>query len=149
MSECPNCKAGTLVAPSACILCGYSERPDLIEQALQACLAESKLHAGRMISASKSGYHQSHPGHTVFYNACIFIRVKVRLFRHEYRQVWWGDIDLTLEGDGVQRVADLRGETLYVTSEHFGRWEGVDSKKIAAELKKPHPRVYVYEPSNA
>jgi hypothetical protein len=67
---------------------------------------------GRQLSGSKT----AKPGHTVFWNACIF--------NAKGEQIWYGDIDLTTESDKLQEAANLFG-TLYVTRESPFRWDGL------------------------
>jgi hypothetical protein len=81
---------------------------------------------GQMLSASKTGYCDLYPDHTVFFNGCIFIKRRKRSalpwMRSSYRQVWWGDIDLTASWDAVQAAAKACGRDLYVTPESY-RWQ--------------------------
>ena len=72
---------------------------------------------GRMLSGSKLYYSQQHPDSTVYFNACIFDGYK--------RQIWHGDLDLTLEVDKLQSLANQIG-TIHVTPEHPYRFEGFD-----------------------
>lgn len=95
----------------------------VLDEALEA----QGLLQGRMISASKSGYCEQYPDHDVFFNACIFIKERKRL-KATYRQVWWGDLDLTLSRSALIAAADACGVDLYVTRESF-RWEGYSGQK--------------------
>ena len=104
---------------------GHAPEFDLIDQVLQRVLADEGLQCSRMISGSKSYYCEQHPDHTVFFNACIWIRLKATdlrgrlLKRGTYQQVWWGDLDLDVDGPAIQRAADARKEPLYVTRERY------------------------------
>jgi hypothetical protein len=92
-------------------------------------LEDQGLAQGRMISQSKSYYCEQHPDHDVFFNACIFIKERTRFLQRgsHYRQVWWGDIDITLSQASLVAAADACGQDLWVTSEKY-RWEGFHGK---------------------
>ncbi len=70
---------------------------------------------GRMLSGSKSAYRARYPDHEVAFNANLFTPLQGKL--------WFGDIDLTLDGSALQRVADRIGEDLFVLSEMDGRFD--------------------------
>lgn len=86
--------------------------------AIGEALEAQGLHPGRIISSSKSYYSKQHPGHIVFFNACIFVKER-RWLKVIYRQVWWGDIDLTESQAAVVAAADACGHDLYVTREKY------------------------------
>ncbi len=72
---------------------------------------------GRLISASKTRYHEKHPDHhEVYFNGCLFDEAGV--------ERWFGDIDLTLEREKLERLAGRIG-TIYLTPESAYRWEGL------------------------
>jgi len=73
-------------------------------------LIEQKLQIGRMISGGK----RSPQGHICVWNANIVTESRGK--------VWFGDLDLTLDGDKLQKVADTIGEKLYVLREHDCRF---------------------------
>ncbi len=96
------------------------------------------LRQGAMISASKT----CPKGHECFFNGCIFIKERIPLtWRNilasaglalivrpvEYRQVWWGDIDLTLSRDAVIAAVDVLNRDLWVTRERY-RWNGYNGE---------------------
>ncbi len=102
--------------------------------AVGKALEDQGLGQGRMISFIK----QCPVGHECFFNACIFIKERKPLTWRsilasgglalivrpvEYRQVWWGDIDLTLSLNAVQAAADILRRDLWVTRERY-RWHG-------------------------
>lgn len=68
---------------------------------------------GRMISPSKTRYNVEHPDNEVVFNANLCTRTE---------KIWWGDIDLTLDSDDLQRFADARGEPLFLLRESDGRF---------------------------
>ena len=78
---------------------------------------------GRMISGSKSGYRQRHPENDVIFNARIYTP------NPENHNVWWGDLDITVDCKNLQGVCDEIKEELLVTTESIG-WYG-ESKKYS------------------
>lgn len=69
---------------------------------------------GRMISGSKSLYRRAHPDHTVVFNANLCTAGG---------KFWYGDLDITLDQERLQELADTIGETVYVLYESDGRFE--------------------------
>ncbi len=126
---------------------GRGPKLDLIDEVLQRVLADEGLHSGRMIHPFKSTYHEQHPTHTVFFNACIFIRVRKAFLRKwEYQQVWWGDLDLDVDGPALQHAANLRKEPLYVTRERFS-WDGLTSKDVKDHRSHDYcNRIRIFKP---
>lgn len=104
-------------------------------------LEDQGLAQGRMISANKI----CPEGHECFFNGCIFIREPLSIsmrkgtLRRIYRQVWWGDIDLTLSLEAVGRAADTLGRTLWVTRERY-RWNGYHGEHEGA-VRVSHGKV--------
>lgn len=82
---------------------------------------------GRMIHPSKSTYCDKHPDNEVFFNACIF--------DYDLRQVWWGDLDLTVSDEDLKKVVKINCKPFYVTRESSYRWDGID-KKAAKQARK-------------
>jgi hypothetical protein len=70
---------------------------------------------GRMLSFSKSHYRKEHPEHQVLFNANVFCE--------ESGKIWYGDINLTLEGNLLGEIATELNTTLYVLREMDGRFE--------------------------
>jgi len=66
-------------------------------------------HNGRMIGYSKSVYCQDYPDSIVYFNACIF--------DDDANQVWWGDIDTTLDKTKLDQIAEWYTGKFYVTRE--------------------------------
>lgn len=89
-------------------------------------LTEAKFSLARMICFSKSAYYQKYPDHVVLFNANIYTE--------EEGKVWYGDLDLTLEGDRLAAVATEAQTTLYVLREMDGRF-GKENHSID-ELKE-------------
>lgn len=72
-------------------------------------LKENGLNLGRMISFSKGDYVQKNPHSVVAFNGNIISLT--------HGKVWWGDIDLTLDGYKIKTISENIGETLYVLKE--------------------------------
>jgi len=87
---------------------------------------EYKLYSGRMISHSKSFYWEQHPYNTVIFNANIIAKNE----EGNFIKIWWGDIDLSEEGDSVKEIAKELDTTLYVLYEMDGRFENEENPKL-------------------
>lgn len=70
---------------------------------------------GRMITTSKSFYLEKFPNHQVCFNANIISA--------KSGKIWWGDLDLTLDGQKLEQVARELNEDLYVLRELDARFE--------------------------
>lgn len=70
---------------------------------------------GRMITTSKSKYRDEHPNHKVVYNANIVTERRGK--------IWYGDLDLTLDGKELKLVAEDLQEPVYVLREMDARFE--------------------------
>jgi len=86
---------------------------------------------GRMISGSKSGYVNKHPKNQVIFNANVF---------NAEGKIWYGDLDLTLDNDKLQDVANELNFDLYVLREYDGRFENEGIK--FDEVKKRAVKVF-------
>lgn len=86
---------------------------------------------GRLIASSKSSYRNFYPGHTVYFNANIFTL--------ENGKVWYGDVDLTIDLESLQKIANQIKKDLYVLTEMDGRFENTqlneEQIKEKAKLK--------------
>jgi hypothetical protein len=82
---------------------------------------------GRLISASKSSYSDQHPDHEVLFNACVFDAQAV--------EIWFGDLDLTLDAPRLQQLADLFGE-IYVTPESPFRLDGLRGERSVHDRER-------------
>lgn len=75
--------------------------------------------SGRLLSGSKTAHRNAHPDHDeVLFNACLWLG-------RDGTEVWFGDIDLTVERHLVQAVADKLGETLLLSPEHPWRFDSL------------------------
>ena len=78
--------------------------------------------SGRLLSASKSMYRDKFPNHIVYFNACLFDK--------DLKQVWFGDIDLDIDKESLQMLANYLKETIYLTREQPYRWDGLKKEDI-------------------
>lgn len=69
---------------------------------------------GAMISGSKSGYVRSHPGHLVVFNSNVCVNDG---------KIWFGDLDVTLSQEKLQRLCESLDEKVYVLFEMDARFE--------------------------
>jgi hypothetical protein len=86
----------------------------------------SRLQLGRMLSHSKTAYMQRFPKHLVAFNANVLKR--------DGTKVWYGDVDLDVDGDALRAMALSEGETLYVFREHDARFEAPDWNRWLAKI---------------
>lgn len=89
--------------------------------------------SGRMIGGSKSAYFREHPKNEPVFNANVCVASG---------KIWYGDLDLSLEGDRemLTRLADALGEPVYVLSELDGRFENEDNPQLDRAKGVFHPR---------
>jgi len=81
-----------------------------------AAAARLGLHHGRMISGSKSGYRRAFPDHVAVFNACIA--------DDDGTDLWWGDLDLTVDEPKLVALASELGMTIHVLHESDARFIG-------------------------
>ncbi|MGB7588467.1 MAG: hypothetical protein WBM00_07135 [Solirubrobacterales bacterium] len=99
---------------------------------------------GRLLSMSKSAYYTEHPEDEIYFNACIFSGRRLGpLGRRKARQIWFGDLNLTLEAAKLQELADRIGP-IVVTPESPYRFEGLP--RWPAKLHKIK-RIRIVRPS--
>jgi hypothetical protein len=87
-----------------------TEKERIRDEAVDAALG----HPSRLISWSKSGYRRQYPTHLVVFNAGAYTADGV--------EIWWGDLDLTLDEGEIRDLAKRLGEKLFVVHEGF-RWQ--------------------------
>jgi hypothetical protein len=85
------------------------------------------LYNGRMISESKSGYRDRNPNSVVYYNANIITI--------NDGKIWYGDLDLTKDGETLKRISNSSGETLFILRESDCMFENED-QPIQELIKK-------------
>jgi len=79
------------------------------------------LNFGRLVAGSKSSYKNKYPDHEVYFNANIFTLSG---------KIWWGDVDVTLDQEKLERIAEEMGMKLFVLREMDGRFENEDISEI-------------------
>jgi hypothetical protein len=77
---------------------------------------DEELYHGRLISFSKSFYRKQFPENQIYFNANVFVLGEGK--------IWYGDLDLTVDGEKLQRIASQSGRDLYILREMDGRFEG-------------------------
>jgi hypothetical protein len=77
---------------------------------------------GRMMSASKSGYNKNYPANVAVFNSNVVTE--------KLGKIWFGDIDLTLDGDKLKALAETLGEKVYVLREMAARFENENSPQL-------------------
>jgi hypothetical protein len=85
---------------------------------------------GRMISGSKSMYRRAYKDHLVVFNANVCTR---------NGKIWYGDLDITLDTERLQKLADTLDETIYVLYESDGRFEHELNPRIEDAVKQFSP----------
>jgi hypothetical protein len=85
---------------------------------------------GRMISGSKSMYRRTYKDHLVVFNANVCTRAG---------KIWYGDLDITLDTESLQKLADALDETVYVLYESDGRFEHELHPQIENAVKQFSP----------
>ena len=97
------------------------------ESKVAKLMARAKMHCGRMVGGSKSLYHRFHPLNLVIFNA--------NMVTLEEGKVWHGDLDLSLEGAKLKRVAKRAGCVLFILYESDGRWGNDNSSPEELAMK--------------
>jgi hypothetical protein len=87
-----------------------------------------------MIGSSKFYYRKQFPDNEVYFNCNIIT---------EHGKAWWGDLDITISRDVLQKVANETNTTLYVLREMDARF-GNENKPFE-ELKEK--AVVVFTPN--
>ncbi len=77
------------------------------------------LMTGRMISGSKSSYYDEHSDNLIVFNANIIIETRGK--------VWHGDLDVTVDYENLEKIAETLEEPLYILREHDARFENEDA----------------------
>lgn len=86
-------------------------------------LENEKLYCGRMISA----YKQAPKGHLAVFNA--------NLIHPTLGKIWFGDLNITKEGEKLKRIASKFNTTLYVLREMDCRFD-TENEDIPTLIKK-------------
>ena len=70
---------------------------------------------GRMVSGSKSGYNRIHPERVAIFNANVVLA--------KAKKIWYGDLDVTVDGANLIKLSKKLKETIYVLREMDARFE--------------------------
>jgi hypothetical protein len=81
-------------------------------------LSDNNLRIGRMISPSKSMYRETYPNNLVIFNA--------NLIHPQFGKIWYGDIDITKDGELLKQIANQFNTTFYFLYESDCRFETED-----------------------
>ena len=85
------------------------------------------LVTGRVLTTSlKSFYWENFPNHEVHFNANLLTESKGK--------IWWGDIDLNLDGPKIFEIAREINEDIYLVKQTDGHFE--NEKPSIEELKR-------------
>lgn len=88
---------------------------------------EEGLFFGRLLSRSKSLYRKKYPKNLVIFNARIYLKShyekekdnKIKdFFAGMDEEIWYGDLDLTLDLEILKKVKNKIGEPIVITTEH-------------------------------
>lgn len=102
--------------------------PQIIDDLFQS----EGLIPGRMISGSKSGYRRMYPDNEVYFNANIVIE--------SLGKIWYGDLDIDVDRNKLEKVARKLNEPIYVLSEMDCRF-GNETKPIEELIKKAYVKI--------
>lgn len=75
----------------------------------------NNLPTGRILSMSKSGYRDTNPNSVVYFNA--------NLVTANDGKIWYGDLDLTKDGETLKAIAEETNTIIYVLRELDARFE--------------------------
>jgi hypothetical protein len=78
---------------------------------------KNKMYEARMLSFSKSRYIEKNKYNKIIFNSNIFI-----LKDNKPEKIWYGDLDITKEGNILKKISKELNEILYVTRELDGRF---------------------------
>lgn len=85
-------------------------------------LTANGLMMGRVISYSKSDYRDKNPISVCYFNANIVTAKEGK--------IWYGDLDITKDGETLKAIAEEIGEIIYVLRELDGRFEYEDEDGV-------------------
>lgn len=73
---------------------------------------------GRLLSGSKSAYYNKYPDHLIAFNGNLCTKKRGK--------IWFGDIDVTIDKDKLEKIADELQEAVYVLREMDARFENTE-----------------------
>lgn len=77
---------------------------------IQTLFEDKGFHSGRLLCYSKSVYRKACPNNEVYFNANVY---------SEAGKEWFGDLDLTLDGPVLEKIAKKAKCKLYVLPELY------------------------------
>lgn len=92
---------------------------------VQSAMATAKSvlgYPGKIMCNSKSGYSKSHPTNVPVFNGNVITE--------KLGKIWFGDLDLTIDGDSLKSLSVTLGEKIYVLREHDARFENENNPKL-------------------
>lgn len=92
---------------------------------------------GRIISMSKSTYRESNPKNAAVFNANLIATTPGLV--GEFAKIWFGDIDITKDEEGLKKIAESINKDLYVLYEMDGRFEYESAPNISSHVVKITP----------
>lgn len=109
-------------------------------QNLSEDIAENNLgRSGRVLRWEKSLYVTNGPRNVVFFNANVFDQ--------DGNKIWFGDIDLTVDGHKLNQLATELGKSVYLTVELPWRYKAVVTNNELSKAALTTPRDVVrYSP---
>jgi hypothetical protein len=78
---------------------------------------------GRLVAYNKAAYAARNPDHLIIFNASIFTL--------QSGKVWFGDLNINIDLNKLQRVADELKEELFILNEVDARFNG---EKVATSI---------------
>lgn len=93
---------------------------------------------GRMIAASKSGYHRANPRNVPVFNANVCTEKRGK--------IWFGDLDLTEDEPALAELARALGAPVYVLFERAARFATEDAPVLHDYVLKVNPDATVAHP---
>lgn len=80
----------------------------------------------RLIGGSKTLYRRAHPEHDIVFNARIYLledyqnnpKMIKDFCEGQKIEIWYGDLDLTLDREELKKVQKEIGITIVITTEH-------------------------------
>ena len=87
--------------------------------------------AGRMICASKTGYHKLYPNNVAIFNANLVTKIGKK-----YKKFWYGDLDLTVDLHNLLVISKEAKKEIYVLYEMDARFDNEDKPNIDNYIMK-------------
>ena len=92
---------------------------------MKKIILETLGYHGKMISGSKSGYIERHPGNLAVFNSNV-----ISSMSGELEKIWYGDIDITLSIEKLKELSSKLNSEIFVLREMDGRFDNENSPRI-------------------